>query len=1151
VFRKPDGESDHSAATGTSNLKMLQQCKLELAKKESLVAKMSDELKELYDKLKACDEVHAAEMKVLRLEFDQKLESKDKAAAEKDALIKDVRLRAEKAEANAKKDDGFSLSKKEMDDIKAAAEKLAKDIEQKDKVIEEMRAELEQYIKDNEEKAREIESLKLDIETIQVEKSILEEEKAIVENEMKQQEEDRLRAMEESMTDDELKLQNEKLRIALRKLGNDIEVERARWEQTQRELQDQVDRIPELEEKLADIDILLAAVEERDEEIESMKQAVEEAAELQQMIEEITEEVVEKDEIIEELEAKTAELEEVQAFQEEINANQEKFEAELQEELNRKDIKIQQLEDDIQILEEAILEQDDRETKHKERMNELNKENELLKQQLDSAYDEKTKNKMGELIDKQRKLQIQLKELSRKEIGGSLAEINVGISNTLANLYHSFIPENLLNEGYISEFSKVRLVIYVKHKSYLLYTELCKKKFIESSDFLLGEGEAEGYEYFKYMCKLGHNSIRCLGLCQNILHALTFMDDDQYKAVVDSPFWGNFVAANSFLDNMVAMVRDDILTTKVNQSPFEETLDEFEQFFDENLRKVVNEHIRNTTGKDEFEIANAPKNVVKEHILKAGLAVLALGFYIRQRDFYQGVDTDRALQDRCSRSFWKMMEAVAAIDEIGDESHGNEFFRSNFNHVKRISEKFEFVHAFLSEDSMASDQDTKLSETTEESKTEDIESSEGTSPSKLKQGSQIKNNNWHAWIDSIEQDLTSIMSDDSMQTLKDKVKAENSSPFLKKLSKGPWFSLANKIRDAMSQADSMREENEKLKEKTKEQNIAFLKVKKSNEEFEIIKDNLERQAAELRLENQKLGPLMSDKKRLDDKLQYLQGELGNKERIISTQKDKIDKLAAEKAEVEKKASEAAAASSKPSKSRKLMMGKLLGKAADSDKGDTIMDDATLLLLDELQEENLTLKRSKLFERMQTLSASSKSFNKFMKDRSQAQEPTRGTVKSTIKLTDEESAGIHNSINEINGIKRNVKFSMCKAQVFRVGGKQEEPVSHSEEYIKSCIKHRQNNIKALNKAKAHLSRVNQILFGGTPEAELSTCFQRFLDESCTEKIEKSSEWKVIGRVRIKPPNSQPNEGKERVEKVYLDQLSAHKILKVLPTLPSLC
>lgn len=47
VFRKPGGESDHSAAAGTSNLKMLQQCKLELAKKESLVAKMSDELKEL------------------------------------------------------------------------------------------------------------------------------------------------------------------------------------------------------------------------------------------------------------------------------------------------------------------------------------------------------------------------------------------------------------------------------------------------------------------------------------------------------------------------------------------------------------------------------------------------------------------------------------------------------------------------------------------------------------------------------------------------------------------------------------------------------------------------------------------------------------------------------------------------------------------------------------------------------------------------------------------------------------------------------------------------------------------------------------------------------------------------------------------------
>ena len=176
--------------------------------------------------------------------------------------------------------------------------------------------------------------------------------------------------------------------------------------------------------------------------------------------------------MIVELEAKVSEMEEIQAVQEEINANQEKFEAEMNEELNKKDIKIQHLENDIQILEEALLEQDDKETKYKERMNEISKENELLKDQLNSAYDEKTKNKISDMIEKQKNLQYQIRELSRKEIGGSLAEINVGISNTLADLYQSFIPEKLLSEGYISNFNKIRLVIFVKHKSYLMYNEL-------------------------------------------------------------------------------------------------------------------------------------------------------------------------------------------------------------------------------------------------------------------------------------------------------------------------------------------------------------------------------------------------------------------------------------------------------------------------------------------------------------------------------------------------------------------------------------------------------------------------------------------------------------------------------------------------------
>jgi len=969
-------------------------------------------------------------MEIQRLEYEDRITQRDQSLEEFTKKVTALTKRAEKAEANEQKDNGVSMSQEEMDKIKKVEQDLKEQLEQKDKMLEELSQEIEKYSKDCEDKANEIEALQIDIETIQVEKTILEEEKDLIEEEVREQEQERLKAMEESMTDDELKYQNEKLRIALRKLNTDVEVERANWEEQKKEFEEQVARIPELEEKLGDIDVLLEAVEERDEEIENMRETVEEAVEFQQMVEELTEEIVEKEEIIEELEQKVNELEDVQAVQEEINAGQEGYEREMQDELAKKDVKIQELENDVQILEEALLEQDDKESKHKERITDISKENELLKDQLSSAYDEKTKNKISDMIDKQKKLTIQLRESTRKEISGSLAEINVGISNTLADLYQSFIPEKLLRQGYISNFNKIRLVIYVKNKAHLTYNELCKKKFIEGADYAMGEGQTESYEYFRYLCTLGNNSIRCLSLCQKILHALTFMDAEKYKTIADSSFWQNFVTANSFLDNMIKMIKDDTLTTKITQRSFEETLDEFDKFYQENIRGEVNNYVRETTKKSDFDIDAAPKNEVKEQILKIGLAVLALGFYLKQRDFYQSKETDRAFQEKCGQIFWKMMESIQAVDEIEQDDHGDDYFKTNFNAAKRINDKYEFVSTFWEEDSMAFDQTDKDSETTEETKDNDLTEGDESEPSvtQVKAGSQSSKikYDWYAWVDSVDRDLLSIMSEKPIQELKDKVREENPSPYLKKMSKGPWITLADNVKNALSQSDALKDENEKMKEKIKEQNVSYVKLKKTKEDLEVIKDTLERKIAALEHESQKLSPLMSEKKRLEEKLSYIQSELSTKEKIINTQKDKIDKLSNEKEEaLQKRPSESRKSMSKKgSDNKSALLNKLLNRGSKKEKNETVVDDSTLAVLDDLQEENIKLKRSKLFERMARLSGSTPAFAKFMKSvKGDSQTLDKLDSASNLKMTDEESAGVHSSVNEINGIKYNIKMKM--------------------------------------------------------------------------------------------------------------------------------
>ena len=198
------------------------------------------------------------------------------------------------------------------------------------------------------------------------------------------------------------------------------------------------------------------------------------------------------------------------------------------------------------------------------------------------------------------------------------------------------------------------------------------------------------------------------------------------------------------------------------------------------------------------------------------------------------------------------------------------------------------------------------------------------------------------------------------------------------MSKGPWMILANNIKEALSKSDAMKDENEKMKEKIKEQNIAYVKLKKTSEDLEIIKDTLERKIAELELDSQKLTPLIAEKKRLEEKLSFIQGELGVKEKIINTLKDKIDKLETENKNIKKKSNANIKSMEHRGSARKSMLHNLLKKGGRNDQKVSIVDESAMNMVYELQEENACLKRSKLFKRMEKLSQSSTQFNKFIK-----------------------------------------------------------------------------------------------------------------------------------------------------------------------------
>jgi hypothetical protein len=224
-----------------------------------------------------------------------------------------------------------------------------------------------------------------------------------------------------------------------------------------------------------------------------------------------------------------------------------------------------------------------------------------------------------------------------------------------------------------------------------------------------------------------------------------------------------------------------------------------------------------------------------------------------------------------------------------------------------------------------------------------------------------------------------------------------------------------------------------------------------------------------------------------------------------------------------------------SATRKVMLQNLFSKGNKKDAPDQVVDENTMNMMYEIQEENVHLKRSKLFNRITKLSNESPHFTKFMKSstsNAETQDISRMPVLRSLKLTDEEQAELHNSVNEINGIKQSLRHKMCKAKVIRIG-EQHEETSH-------------NSLRSLNKVKLNISKINHTLFGGQPEGELSTSFQKFMENGIAEKVDKAANWHVIGRVKIKPSQ---NQDEPRVERIYLNESSAEKVLRALPILPS--
>lgn len=136
---------------------------------------------------------------------------------------------------------------------------------------------------------------------------------------MKDEAELRAQTIRENLSEEQLRDQNEKLRAAIKKLKQDFDLEVAMWEQKLNEAENRTAIIPELEQKAADVEMLLEIIEQRDKQIQDMEGEVEEAREAIEMIESLTEDNVKKDAELEEMHSRMQELIDEAALNEEIS----------------------------------------------------------------------------------------------------------------------------------------------------------------------------------------------------------------------------------------------------------------------------------------------------------------------------------------------------------------------------------------------------------------------------------------------------------------------------------------------------------------------------------------------------------------------------------------------------------------------------------------------------------------------------------------------------------------------------------------------------------------------------------------------------------------------------------------------------------------
>mmetsp|Transcript_8395 Transcript_8395/g.16712 ORF Transcript_8395/g.16712 Transcript_8395/m.16712 type:complete len:1071 (+) Transcript_8395:3154-6366(+) len=311
---------------------------------------------------------------------------------------------------------------------------------------------------------KEIEEMKADFQELFDEVTELREEKELRELEL-----------EQLRSGDETEIGVEELKLALKKLYTDSQKKAELQEMKIEELENQASIVTELEAQLEQVDKIRDSLVSKEDEINELKDALDEAAGYRDMIESLTEANLKQSEKINELEDNLKEMQELLDIEREISEDAAELERSLNDEIHNKDVEIQQLLRELEGRDEEKVALEKIILQFRTRTSDLNRELNLLREEMKKPGTEQNLGKMQELINANMQYLAKLRDLKAQSIDGQMGNYFAALFRAKADLILSGLPSKLCEDLNLQSYNTVALLRTCKFKAFIVALETTER----------------------------------------------------------------------------------------------------------------------------------------------------------------------------------------------------------------------------------------------------------------------------------------------------------------------------------------------------------------------------------------------------------------------------------------------------------------------------------------------------------------------------------------------------------------------------------------------------------------------------------------------------------------------------------------------------